>query len=68
MALNENQPTPHEYAERLYVMLHEVEVEIAADMNRVNDPKAKAVFEKVREILLGAEKELNDFAHQRKAV
>ena len=65
---NEQQMSPREHAERIAHLVHEAADEAKADIERVNDPKAQALFETVREVLNGTSKALEDYAQQREPV
>lgn len=60
--------TPHQHGERVGAMLREAAEEAQVDIQRLNDTKAPALFERVREVLAGTIKALEDYAQQREAV
>ena len=64
MQKNEAAMTPQEYAEHIAHMLLEAQRECRADIERVNDPKAQALFETVAEVLGGTTKALTDYSQQ----
>jgi hypothetical protein len=48
--------------------MRQAESECRADLRRVDDPKAQALFETLAEVLLGGIKALEDYAGQREEV
>lgn len=68
MTTDEAQMAPHQHAQRIAGMLRDAAQEAQADIQRVGDPKAQALFETVREVLEGAIKALEDFSEQREEV
>ena len=58
---NEAGMTPQQHAGRIAQMLQQVQQECRADIGRVSDPKAQALFETVAEVLGGAMKALEDY-------
>lgn len=54
--------TPQQYAQRIAQMIQHAQNECRADIGRVDDPKAQALFETLAEVLGGATKALNDFS------
>jgi len=64
----EAQMSGPQHAEHIANMLRQAAQESEADIQRVNDPKAQALFETVREVLLGTTKALEDYAHKREPV
>jgi hypothetical protein len=65
---SEQRMTPQQHAEHIAQLMREAANEAEADTERVNDPKAQALFETVREVLNGGIKALEDYAEQREAV
>lgn len=61
MQEHEARMTPQEHAGRIAGMLREAQQECRADVGRVDDPKAQALFETVAEVLGGAMKALDDY-------
>ena len=61
MQRNETQITPQEHARHIASMLEDARRECRADIRRVEDARAQALFETVAEILGGAMKALNDY-------
>src|SRR5690349_19692335 len=61
MQQNEAQMAPHQHAQRIAQMIQEAQYECRADIERVDDPKAQALFEPLAEVLGGAVKALNDY-------
>lgn len=53
--------SPQQHAAHIAEMLRGAEQECRADVQRVNDPKAQALFETVAEVLGGAMKALHDY-------
>jgi hypothetical protein len=64
MQKNEATRTPQEHAEHIAHMLLEAQRECRADIERVNDPKAQALFETVAEVLSGTTKALTDYSQR----
>ena len=58
---NEAGMTPQQHAGRIAQMLQQAQQECRADIGRVSDPKAQALFETVAEVLGGAMKALEDY-------
>jgi hypothetical protein len=52
---------PQQHAQHITQMLQQVQQECRADVARVSDPKAQALFETVAEMLGGAMKALEDY-------
>ena len=61
MQQNEAQMAPQQHAQRIAQMIQEAQNECRADIERVDDPKAQALFETLAEVLGGAVKALNDY-------
>ena len=53
--------TPQLQAQRIAQMLQQAQQVCRADIGRVSDPKAQALFETVAEVLGGAMKALEDY-------
>lgn len=68
MTPNETQMTPRQHAEHIAGMLRQAADEAKADIKRVDDQKAQALFETVREVLEGTIKALDDYAQQKEPV
>jgi hypothetical protein len=68
MQKNEATMTPQEHAQHIAHILLEAQRECRADIERVNDPKAQALFETVAEVVGGTVKALNDYTHQTEGV
>lgn len=65
---DETKMTPQQHAGRIAALLRQAAQEAGADIQRVDDPKAQALFETVREVVNGAIKALEDYQQQREAV
>ncbi len=61
MQQDEMQMAPQQHAQRIANMILQAQQECRADIGRINDPKAQALFETLAEVLGGAIKALNDF-------
>ncbi len=61
MQQDEMQMAPQQHAQRIANMILQAQQECRADIGRINDPKAQALFETLAEVLGGAMKALNDF-------
>ena len=68
MQHNETTMTPQEHAQHIAHMLLDAQRECRADSERVNDPKAQALFETVAEVLGGTMKALNDYSNRTERV
>lgn len=68
MQQNEAQMTPEQHAQRIASMLQQAQQECRADIGRVSDPKAQALFETVAEVLAGARKALEDYHNRSEPV
>jgi hypothetical protein len=55
------QMLPQQHAQRIAQMLQQAQQECRADIGRISDPKAQALFETVAEVLGGAMKALEDY-------
>ncbi len=58
-SLNSTQPEPH--VRQIRKKVHELILHLRDDVERISDPKAKAMFETSAEVLAGLEKTLVDF-------
>ena len=56
--------TPQQHARRIAQMLQQAQQECRADIGRVSDPKAQALFETIAEVLGGAMKALEDYQNR----
>ena len=56
--------TPQLQAQRIAQMLQQAQQECRADIGRVSDPKAQALFETIAEVLGGAMKALEDYQNR----
>lgn len=68
MASNEQNMTARQHAEHIANLMRQAEQECRADVGRVQDPKAQALFETEAEVLLGGIKALDDYINQRESV
>ena len=68
MQRNEEQMTPQQHAEHIAQMLRDAQQECRADIGRVDDPKAQALFETIAEVLGGAMKALTDYQKKNESV
>jgi hypothetical protein len=68
MQKSEATMTPQEHAQHIVHMLLEAQRECRADIERVEDPKAQALFETVAEVLGGTVKALKDYSDQTERV
>jgi hypothetical protein len=68
VATNESQVTPRQHAQHIAELMRQAESECRADLRRVDDPKAQALFVTLAEVLLGGIKALEDYAGQREEV
>lgn len=68
MSPNEAEMTPRHHAERIAGAVSIAAQEAHVDIQRVNDPKAGALFETVCEVPIRTIKALEDEAQQREAV
>lgn len=68
MASNEQNMTARQHAEHFANLMRQAEQECRADIGRVQDPKAQALFETEAEVLLGGIKALDDYINQRESV
>src|SRR2546429_8805161 len=64
MQKSEATMTPQEHEQHIVHMLLDAQRECRVDVERVNDPKAQALFETVAEVLGGTVKALNDYTHR----
>jgi len=58
---NESQMTPRQHAQHIDQLLQQAQQECRTDIDRINDPKAQALFETVAEVIGGTRKALNDY-------
>ena len=56
--------TPQLQAQRIAQVLQQAQQECRADIGRVSDPKAQALFETIAEVLGGAMKALEDYQNR----
>lgn len=68
MAANESQMTPRQHAEHIAELMRQAEKECRADIGRIDDPKAQALFETLAEVLQGGIKALEDYVGQKEPV
>jgi len=68
MQKSEATMTPQEYAQHIVHLLLDAQRECRVDIERVNDPKAQALFETFADVLGGTVKALNDYTHQTERV
>lgn len=68
MQRNEIEMTPQEHAQHIATMLQQAQKECRADIGRVNDGKAQALFETLAEVLGGAITALDHYQHGSEAV
>jgi hypothetical protein len=64
MQETEAQMTPQQHAQRIANMLKQAQQECRADVERVNDPQAQALFETIAEVLGGAMKALEHYQNR----
>src|SRR5437016_13394611 len=60
--------TPQLQAQRIAQMLEQAQQECRADIGRIDDPKAQALFETIAEVLGGAMKALTDYQDKNESV
>ncbi|MDA8216505.1 MAG: hypothetical protein M0Z94_02710 [Dehalococcoidales bacterium] len=60
--MNEERMTAEQHAERIAGLVRQAKDECRADISRVSDPKAKALFETLAEVLDGAAKALDHYS------
>jgi hypothetical protein len=68
MSSDEQTMTPRQRDEHTARLMRQAEQECRADIGRIQDPKAQALFETEAEVLLGGIKALEDYIHQREPV
>ena len=68
MLENEAQMTAEQHAQRIAQMLKQAQQECRADIGRIEDPKAQAMFETIAEVLGGAMKALTDYQNKNESV
>lgn len=61
MRENEMRMTPQQHAHHIVDLIQQAQHECRADLGRVDDPRAQALFETVAEVLGGTMKALNDY-------
>jgi len=61
MQQNEARKSPQQHAQWIAHLIQEAQNECRADIERVDDPKAQALFETLAEVLGGAIKALDDY-------
>lgn len=61
MQHNEMQMTPQLHAQQIASLLRQAQRECRTDIDRIEDPRAQALFETVAEVLGGTIKALNDY-------
>lgn len=61
METNSNDSNPNTHTTFVKEKLHELAGHLREDIRKVNDPKAKALFETSAEVLLGLEKAFSDY-------
>ena len=67
MKHDETQMTPQQHAARIASLLQQAQQECRADIERVNDPRARALFETTAEALGGLCKALGDYQQGKEA-
>src|SRR5213082_1153366 len=68
MPENETQMSAEQHAQRIAQMLKQAQQECRADIGRIEDPKAQALFETIAEVLGGAMKALTDYQDKNESV
>ena len=68
MPENETQMSAEQHAQRIAQMLEQAQQECRADIGRIEDPKAQALFETIAEVLGGAMKALTDYQYKSESV
>ena len=68
MPENEAQMSAEQHAQRIAQMLEQAQQECRADIGRIEDPKAQALFETIAEVLGGAMKALTDYQDKNESV
>src|SRR5689334_9083783 len=61
MQPNEARMTPKQHAQHITSLLQQAQQECRADINRINDPRAQALFETIAEVIGGAMTALNHY-------
>jgi hypothetical protein len=64
----ERRMTPQQHAAHIASLLHQAQQECRADLARVNDSKAQALFETTAEVIGGLCKALSDYQQGSEAV
>jgi hypothetical protein len=57
-------PDPRVHARNIRSELHDLVGHVRRDVERVEDPRARALFETTAEVLVGLEKAFSDFEHR----
>jgi len=65
---NMQQMTAEQHAQQIAQMLKQAQQECRADIGRIDDPKAQAMFETIAEVLGGAMKALTDYQNKNESV
>ncbi len=68
MLENEAQMTAEQHAQHIAQSLKQAQQECRADIGRIEDPKAQAMFETIAEVLGGAMKALTDYQNKNESV
>ena len=62
------QMTAEQHAQHIAQLLQQTQQECRADIGRIEDPKAQAMFETIAEVLGGAMKALTDYQNKSESV
>ena len=65
---NMQQLTAEQHAQQIAQLLKQAQQECRADIGRIEDPKAQAMFETIAEVLGGAMKALTDYQNKNESV
>src|SRR5205807_9489945 len=65
---NMQQMTAEQHAQQIAQLLKQAQQECRADIGRIEDPKAQAMFETIAEVLGGAIKALTDYQNKKECV
>jgi len=65
---NMQQMTAEQHAQQIAQLLKQAQQECRADIGRIEDPKAQAMFETIAEVLGGAMKALTDYQNKNESV
>lgn len=68
MPESETQMTAEQHAQQIAQLLKQAQQECRADIGRIDDPKAQALFETIAEVLGGAMKALMDYQNKNESV